>query len=59
MGKKSAPDEPGDDIGVQLREMILDALNKAGGEEWLRRHGGDHLIPAYRRVAQRRSEQRG
>ena len=38
------------DAGAQLREMILGALDKAGGEDWLRRHGGEHLIPAYRRT---------
>jgi hypothetical protein len=55
MSKKSAPGEPADDPGEErLREMILDALNKAGGENWLRRHGGDHLVPAYRRERERR-----
>jgi hypothetical protein len=42
------------DAGAQLREMILGALDNAGGEDWLRRHGGDHLIPGYRRERERR-----
>jgi hypothetical protein len=40
------------DHGAQLREMILGALEKLGGqagaEAWLREHGGEHLIPRYR-----------
>jgi hypothetical protein len=34
--------------------MILGALDNAGGEDWLRRHGGDYLIPGYRRERERR-----
>jgi hypothetical protein len=34
--------------------MILAALDQAGGEDWLRQHGGEHLIPAYRCERERR-----
>lgn len=47
-----------DDAVARLREMILGALDKAGGEDWLHRHGGEHLIPAYQRVAQDRGGRR-
>jgi hypothetical protein len=40
-----------DDAG--LRDMVLAALEDAGGEDYLRKHGGDHLIAAYRRVRSR------
>jgi hypothetical protein len=33
--------------------MVLAALEDAGGEDYLRKHGGDHLIAAYGRVRSR------
>jgi len=46
------------DAAAQIKEMVLDALEEAGGEEWLRKHGREDLIPNWRLVRMRRERER-